>query len=188
MRSVHVYVLLTCLPAIILSRNTFCSNIYHKANNYIHYPGIIWKPVLFPSKWFLCVRRVLGRERQDRCHYLTMVTRWCASTTVMLWSCSYETWRTNLAEGLFISFCGAVCALWHTSLPVPQPGLVRVQPGCRYLSPAFSSLVCSERLLEIFMCSWNWFHMRWGQSADSLIKLNRESGKRRQRLYWSLIQ
>lgn len=41
-------------------------------------------------------------------------------------------------------------------------------------------------LLQIFMCSWNWFHMSWGQpaSADFLIKLNQE----RQRLYWSLIE
>lgn len=45
-------------------------------------------------------------------------------------------------------------------------------------------------LLQIFMCSWNWFHMSWGQpaSADFLIKLNREREGERQRLYWSLIE
>lgn len=119
MRRMRVFMLLTRFSAIILSHNMSCSNIYHKADNYIHilnYPGIIWKPVLFPSKWFVCVRQILGREHQDHCHYLTMVTRWCASTTVMLWSCSYETWRTNLAEALFISFRGAVCVLWGTTL------------------------------------------------------------------------
>lgn len=145
MSCVRVYVLLTCFPAII-SHNMFRSKIYHKASNYIH-ELLCWihlKASPFPIKIIpTCeAKRVLGRDHQYRCHYLTMVTRWCAFTTVMLWSCSYETWRTNLAEGLFISFCGAVCALRHTSLGVLQPGLVRVL----YMSVGTSA--CLSRLLS----------------------------------------
>lgn len=165
-----------------------------------NYPGIIWKAIFSPSELLLCVRQkgMLGREQQQHCHHLSMVTRWCASTTVMLWSCSYATWRTDLAVGLFILLCvfySIVLALRDTTPPIPHPSPLRVWLLTSSWSCGYRPFRCAQTwerllgedepclfgaLLQIFMCSWNWFHMSWGQpaSADFLIKLNRERGGR----------
>lgn len=142
---------------------------------------------LFPIRTItMCeTKRMLGREERNLCHHLSMVTRWCSSTTVMLWSCSYATWRTDLAVGLFISlcvFCGGVCALWDSTPPMLNPSLLRVWLltsarshgyGALRLAQTWEHLLGEDEpclfgaLLQIFMCSWNWFHMSWGAACIS---------------------
>lgn len=165
---------------------------------------------LFPIRISMCeTKRMLGREERNLCHHLSLVTRWCSSTTVMLWSCSYATWRTDLAVGLFISLC--VCFVAVSVHSETQPHQCWTQaclgsgswpphghmgmelsdsPRHENISWARMSHVYLE-LCSRFLCvaeiGFTWVG---GQpaSADFLIKLKRERGQKRQRLYWSLIE